>query len=125
MALQDNKYKSLVDLATQQGVSDLQVREQDGVLYIDGIAPSSAAKDAIWQHYETLNPDFRDSDLVMNLSLAEGAEEIYTVKAGDNLSKIAKNYPGISWKDIYEANSDQIKNPDLIQPGWQLKIPRK
>ncbi len=125
MALQDNKYKSLVDLATQQGVSDLQVREQDGVLYIDGIAPSSAAKDAIWQHYETLNPDFRDSDLVMNLSLAEGADEIYIVKAGDNLSKIAKNYPGISWKDIYEANSDQIKNPDLIQPGWQLKIPRK
>ncbi|WP_290794565.1 LysM peptidoglycan-binding domain-containing protein [Flavihumibacter sp. UBA7668] len=125
MALQDNKYKSLVDLATREGVSNLEVREQDGVLYIDGIAPSAAVKDAIWDHYETLNPEFRDSDLIMNLSLAEGAEELYTVKSGDNLSKIAKKYPGLSWKDIYEANTDQIKNPDLIQPGWQLKIPRK
>ena len=43
MALQENKYKSLVDLAAAQGVADLQVREQDGVLYIDGIAPSAAA----------------------------------------------------------------------------------
>lgn len=125
MALQDTKYKSLVDLATREGVSNLEVREQDGVLYIDGIAPSAAVKDAIWDHYETLNPEFRDSDLIMNLSLAEGAEELYTVKSGDNLSKIAKKYPGLSWKDIYEANTDQIKNPDLIQPGWQLKIPRK
>lgn len=125
MALQDNKYKSLVDLATREGVSNLEVREQDGVLYIDGIAPSAAVKDAIWDHYETLNPEFRDSDLIMNLSLAEGAEELYTVKSGDNLSKIARKYPGLSWKDIYEANTDQIKNPDLIQPGWQLKIPRK
>ena len=125
MALQDNKYKSLVDLATSQGVANLQVREQDGVLYIDGIAPSASVKDAIWDHYETLNPEFRDSDLIMNLSLAEGAEEFYTVKSGDNLSKIAKKYPGLSWKDIYEANTDLIKNPDLIHPGWQLKIPRK
>ncbi|HEY8396743.1 MAG TPA: LysM peptidoglycan-binding domain-containing protein [Flavihumibacter sp.] len=125
MALQDTKYKSLVDLAAREGVTNLQVREQDGVLYIDGIAPSEAVKDAIWDHYETLNPDFRDSDLIMNLSLAEGAEETYTVKPGDNLSKIAKNYPGLKWQDIYEANKDQIKNPDLIQPGWKLKIPRK
>lgn len=125
MALQDTKYKSLVDLATSQGVANLQVREQEGVLYIDGIAPTAAVKDAIWDHYETLNPEFRDSDLIMNLSLAEGAEEIYTVKSGDNLSKIAKKYPGLSWKDIYEANTELIKNPDLIHPGWQLKIPRK
>ncbi len=125
MALQDNKYKSLVELATSQGVANLQVREQDGVLYIDGIAPSTSVKDAIWDYYETLNPEFRDADLIMNLSLAEGAEEIYTVKSGDNLSKIAKKYPGLSWKDIYEANTDLIKNPDLIHPGWQLKIPRK
>ena len=124
MALQD-KYKALVDAALAQGVADLQVREQEGVLYIDGTASSSANKLSLWDLYETINPDFRDSDLVLNLAVAEGAEETYTVKGGDNLSKIAKKYPGLSWKDIYDANTDRIKNPDLIQPGWELKIPTK
>ena len=64
MALQDTKYKALVDAATAQGVSNLLVREQDGVLYIDGTTASSAAKQELWDLYETLNPDFRDSDLV-------------------------------------------------------------
>jgi LysM repeat protein len=124
MGLQD-KYKALIDAAGSEGVSGLQVREQDGVLYIDGTAPSSSSKQKLWDIYEGINPDFRDADMVLNLAVAAGAEETYVVKSGDNLSKIAKKYPGLSWKDIYEANKDKIKNPDLIQPGWELKIPAK
>ena len=53
------------------------------------------------------------------------AAETYTVVKGDSLSKIAKRFYGDAnqWKRIYEANRDQIKNPDLIQPGWTLRIP--
>ena len=53
--------------------------------------------------------------------------ETYTVKAGDSLSKIAKAKYGNAnlWKTIFEANKDRIKNPDLIQVGWELKIPAK
>jgi len=56
---------------------------------------------------------------------AAAAERIYVVKAGDSLSKIAKTQYGNAnqWKKIYEANKDVIKNPDLIQPGWKLRIP--
>jgi len=52
--------------------------------------------------------------------------EIYTVVAGDSLSKIAKRLLGDAnqWRRIFEANRDQIKNPDLIQPGQKLKIPK-
>ena len=124
MGLQD-KYKALIDAAKAKGVADLQVREQGGVLYIDGTTSGSADKQALWDIYETLNPDFRDADLILNLSIAAGSAETYIVKSGDNLSKIAKKYPGLSWKDIYEANTDKIRNPDLIQPGWELKIPVK
>ena len=61
----------------------------------------------------------------MNVSVAGGGqEEEYEVVKGDSLSKIGQKY-GIAWKDIYEANRDLIKNPDLIQPGWKLKIPQK
>ena len=53
--------------------------------------------------------------------------ETYTVKSGDSLSKIAKHKYGNAnlWKTIYEANKDRIKNPDVIQVGWELKIPAK
>jgi nucleoid-associated protein YgaU len=51
----------------------------------------------------------------------------YTVKSGDSLSKIAKHEYGDAgqWKRIFEANKDQIKDPDLIHPGQELKIPPK
>ena len=60
-------------------------------------------------------------------SPAAPAEQIYTVAAGDSLSKISKKLYGDAnqWKRIFEANRDQIKNPDLIHPGQKLKIPAK
>ena len=56
---------------------------------------------------------------------AEPAVEIYTVVAGDSLSKIAKRAYGDAnqWRRIFEANRDQIENPDLIRVGQKLKIP--
>lgn len=122
MALQE-KYAELIQQANSNGVTGLQVAEQNGVLYVTGTAPSTAIKDQLWGIYEKLDPDMRAGDMVLNISVAEGAEQEYEVKAGDSLSKIAKNYPGLTWQKIYEANKDQIKNPDLIHPGQKLKIP--
>jgi nucleoid-associated protein YgaU len=53
------------------------------------------------------------------------AEQTYTVVKGDSLSKIAKRVYGDAqqWRKIYEANKDQIKNPDLIHPGQTFRIP--
>ena len=52
-------------------------------------------------------------------------EHTYTVVAGDTLSKIAKREYGDAskWHQIYEANKDTIKTPDLIYPGQTFKIP--
>lgn len=52
-------------------------------------------------------------------------ERFYVVEKGDSLSKIAKKFYGDmnAWKRIFEANRDRIHNPDLIQPGWKLRIP--
>ena len=49
----------------------------------------------------------------------------YTVAAGDSLSKIAKKHYGKSgkWRAIYDANREQIDDPDLIHPGQVLRIP--
>ena len=55
---------------------------------------------------------------------AAGAKS-YTVKSGDSLWKISEQMygNGNDWRRIYEANKDQIKNPDLIYPGQTFKIP--
>lgn len=54
-----------------------------------------------------------------------GGEQTYTVEKGDTLSHIAKQFYGKSskWNAIFEANRDQLDDPDKIQPGQILKIP--
>jgi len=73
MALQD-KYKELTDAATAAGISDLQVREQDNVLYIDGTAPNGAVKDQLWNIYDKIDPNFLAGDLVLNVNVNVAAD---------------------------------------------------
>ena len=124
MALQD-KYRELVTTAQSAGVSNLQVREQDRVLYIDGVASSEEIKKRLWDIYGKIDPDYRSADLVMNIKAIQGTggTKEYVVVSGDNLTKIGKKF-NVKWKDIFEANKDKIKNPDHIEPGWKLKIPQ-
>ena len=124
MALQD-KYRELVTAAQSAGVSNLQVREQDRVLYIDGVAPSEEIKQRLWDIYGKIDPNYRSADLVMNIKAMQGTGDTkeYVVVSGDNLSKIGKKF-NVKWKDIFEANKDRIKDPDHIEPGWKLKIPQ-
>lgn len=59
---------------------------------------------------------------------APGAQpQTYTVVRGDSLSKIAKHFYGKAndWHRIFDANRDQLDDPDLIRPGQVLKIPTK
>jgi nucleoid-associated protein YgaU len=124
MSVQE-KYQSLLELANQNGTT-YTLSEGDGVLHIDGTAPSAEAKQQLWDEYNRIDPDYRSGDLILNINTggdaAGGGANTYTVEAGDSLSKIGAKY-GISWKAIYDANRDIIKDPDLIHPGQELKIP--
>ena len=53
------------------------------------------------------------------------ATQWYEVKSGDTLSKIAKEFYGDAtlYPQIFEANRDRLKNPDLIRVGQKLRIP--
>ncbi|MEO7976527.1 LysM peptidoglycan-binding domain-containing protein [Flavobacterium sp.] len=121
MGLQE-KYHDLISLAADLVIADLLVREQNNVLYIDGTAKSAEDKEKLWGVYGKIDPDFRAADAVVNIEVADTITTDYTVQKGDSLSKIGKEH-GVSWQVIYEANKDIITNPDLIQPGWKLKIP--
>lgn len=68
-------------------------------------------------------PDFSD----VKSGVESTAVKIREVKAGDTLSKIAKEEYGDAnaYMKIFEANTDILKNPNMIQPGQKLKIPPK
>jgi uncharacterized protein YidB (DUF937 family) len=70
-------------------------------------------------------PDFSNVQSGSSTAPVRPPEQIHTVAPGDSLSKIAKRYYGDAnqWRRIFDANRDQISNPDLIQPGQKLKIP--
>jgi nucleoid-associated protein YgaU len=125
MSLQE-KYQPILELANQNGTT-YNLSEADGVLHIDGNAPSEEAKQQLWDKYNEIDPDYKSGDLMLNVTVgadaaAGGGGHTYTVEAGDNLTKIGEKY-GLTWQQIFEANKDTISNPDLIHPGQELKIP--
>ena len=76
------------------------------------------------KNYEMPKMDFSDAKL--EKAPTEAKAKTYTVDSGDNLSAIARQELGDAnrWREIYELNKDTIgDNPDLIQPGMELKLP--
>ena len=67
------------------------------------------------------------SDVQSHVSSTADETTIYAVVAGDNLSAIAKQFYGNAnaWKTIFDANRDQLSDPDRVKPGQMLKIPAK
>ncbi|HXF43731.1 MAG TPA: LysM peptidoglycan-binding domain-containing protein [Pyrinomonadaceae bacterium] len=123
MSVQE-KYQSLLELANQNGTSYELSEGENGTLIITGTAPNAEAKQQLWDEYNRIDPDFKSGDLILNISTAESSQSVhtYTVEPGDNLTKIGKKY-GITWKSIWDANRDILKDPDKIYPGQELKIP--
>ena len=115
-------------ISTAKGKFDGNATEKDGKLYFQGSVKSEDEKNEIWNAIKTI-PDWRN-DIVAEIKVTGGgasaaSAQTYTVKSGDTLSKIAKEHLGDAnaYMKIYEANRDQLKNPDLIKPGQVLKIP--
>ena len=100
--------------------------ERDGKLYFHGMVKSEDEKNKIWDAIKTV-PDWRN-DIVGDIKVDPNAPKVetYTVKSGDTLSKIAKERLGDAnaYMKIFEANKDQLSDPDKIKPGQVLKIPQ-
>ncbi|MCT6870078.1 MAG: SH3 domain-containing protein [Apibacter sp.] len=72
MALQD-KYAELISKANSLGITNLSVKEQNNVLYIDGEVPNGESKDQLWSVYNKIDPDFRSGDLILNVNVSPNA----------------------------------------------------
>ncbi len=97
MALQE-KYRQLIDASKTAGISNLKVREQDNILYIDGEAPNGQTKDKLWDIYAKIDPDFQAGDLIMDINVTASA-------------------PGTRAKVVTESSNLNIrKGPGTDQP---------
>jgi nucleoid-associated protein YgaU len=126
------KYASVFAIVQQQGVRLAQLHVQDNKLFMRGAAPSETIKNALWDRIKAVNPAYDDitADITVDSSLpqpapASGPRRIYTVKPGDSLSKIAKDFYGNAndYMRIFEANKDTLNDPNKIQIGQVLVIP--
>jgi hypothetical protein len=121
MSLQD-KYKQLIDVAKTSGINNLQVREQNNVLYIDGDAPNGAAKDKLWDIYGKIDPDFKGGDLIMNVNVAAGSGSKATVSTDSTNLNIRKG-PGTDQPIVGKAAHGEVVTV-LSQPSdqwWLIK----
>jgi nucleoid-associated protein YgaU len=130
MGLRD-KYNHAIQTAKSLRMQG-SAEERDGKLYFKGTTQTQDEANQIWDAIKTV-PDWRN-EVVADIQAsgsgnAAGSAEsqtTYTVKPGDTLSKIAKQTLGDAnaYMEIFNANRDQLSNPDKIQPGQQLKIPQ-
>lgn len=107
MALQA-KYQGLIDAATAAGVQNVQVGETEGVLYINGDAPSGAVKDQLWAEYDKIDPGFASNDLMLNINVSAAVEgaKLKVVTESSNLN--IRKGPGTDQPIIGKAAHDEV-----------------
>jgi nucleoid-associated protein YgaU len=134
MGLRD-KYNHAIQTAKQLRM-DGSADERGGKLYFNGTVNSEDEKNQIWNALKTV-PDWQ-KDIVADIKVRPGVaketqpakpaqqQQTYTVQPGDTLSAIAKKFLGDAneYTAIFNANRDQLKDPDKIKPGQVLKIPQ-
>ena len=121
-----SKYQAVLDLGQELNVQDGDVREEDGQLKVWGTTKTLYEKDLIWDKIKEIGGE-NPGDIMADIKVADTTVyHRHVVQSGETLGKIAKQYYGdpMKYKAIFEANSDILKNPDLIYPDQELIIPK-
>lgn len=121
------KYQSVLDLGEKLQIKNGDVKEENGKLKVWGTAKTQYEKDILWDEIKKVGGE-NPSDIMADIKVEDTSVYAYhTVIKGETLGKIAKHYYGnaAKYQKIFEANTDILKNPDLIHPGQVLKIPNQ
>jgi LysM repeat protein len=120
------KYAAVLKLGEELNVKAGDVKEEGGKLVIKGMAEYGIDRDHLWDLIK--KQAGWETEIVADIKVEKS--DIYghwTVKSGDSLSKIAKDVydDGSKYMKIFEANKDQLKDPNMIKPGQKLVLPNK
>lgn len=120
------KYQALLDLGVELNVQNGNWKEEGGKLRISGTAAYQYDKDRLWDKIKTY--ENWESEVEADIAVANtDLYGVYVVRPGDTLSKLSKAHYGDPnrYMEIFNANTDQLSDPDVIRVGQQLKIPSK
>src|SRR5688572_2161647 len=131
------KYQSVLNTIEREDVRLVNLHFEANKLFIRGSAPSEEVKNKIWEQIKLVdanNANDLTADITVDAGRAAAAAagggageggQRYTVKAGDTLSKISKQFYGDAneYMRIFYANKDTLKDPDKIQVGQELNVP--
>lgn len=120
-----SKYQSVLDLGEKLNIQDRDVKEENGQLKVRGTAKTQHDKNLLWDEIKKVGGE-NPSDIMADIKVADASVFAYhTVKSGETLSKISKQYykdPN-KYNTIFEANRDKLKSANVIHPGDELVIP--
>lgn len=124
MSLQ-TKYNDVLKMGEEFEVKDGFVEEAEGKLKIGGTAKTQYQKDQMWNKIKEIGGE-APGDLEADIKVEETTYyHKHIVQSGESLSLIAKHYYGdpMKYMQIFEANKDTLKDPNLIHPDQELTIP--
>jgi nucleoid-associated protein YgaU len=120
------KYKDLETLAGKLGIREFSMKDAGGKVQIAGKTTYALERDLFWDALK------KHAGWENEVSADVKAERtdihgIHTVQPGESLSKIAKTHLDDAgrYMDIFNANKDKLKDPNMIHPGQQLVIPNR
>jgi len=119
------KYQGVLDLGEKLNIANGDVSEANGVLTVKGTAATQYDKNLLWDAIKSAGGE-SPKDIIADIDIADSSIFArHTVKSGETLGAIAKQYYGSAGKynAIFKANSDILKNPDVIHPDQELIIP--
>jgi len=118
--------KELLTKELGDRIENMAVEFDEGVITLSGSCDSQATKEKAILLAGNIRGVEKVNDEGLTAVEPVEASEFYTVQPGDSLSKIAKHYYGDAMKypEIFKANQEVIKDPNLIYPGQKLLIPK-
>ena len=119
------KYGDVLGLAQQLGVKDGNWKEEGGKIKLWGKTQYQLEANLLWDKIKE-HPGW-ENEVVADIQATDtSVYGYYTVKSGDTLSAIAKRFLGGAnrYMDIFNANKDQLSDPDKIKVGQKLVIPK-
>lgn len=114
------KYQPVFDVLAREDATINAADLQGDKLHIKATVVSEGSKNRVWDAIKAVDPNF--SDLAHEITVAQG-DQTYTVKAGDNLSKISKLFYGDANQYSRIAQANNLADPDKIKVGQSLRIP--